>query len=159
MLQQTALGDQLSGKTDGVYASEVPPTQARRDLSLAPDCNSNLHLFSPAEYVSLTTFVMPAIVTYLNVDTSRLAHAMAKALNATSQAISAVSQERGQVREAVLENQAAIDCLLLRHNLGCKEFKGLCCFNPTDSSQLIEHKVKQVNDVVSNIKQRGIFWY
>ena len=102
MLQQTALGDQLSGKTDGVYASEVPPTQARRDLSLAPDCNSDLHLFSPAEYVSLTTFVMPAIVTYLNVDISRLAHAMAKALNATLQAISAVSQERGQVREAVI---------------------------------------------------------
>ena len=50
---------------------------------------------------------------------------MAKASNATSQAISAVSQELGQVREAVLENRAAIDCLLLRHNHGCGEFKGL----------------------------------
>ena len=54
---------------------------------------------------------------------------MAKALNATSQAISAISQELGQVREAVLENRAAIDHLLLRHNHGCEEFKGLCCFN------------------------------
>ena len=83
---------------------------------------------------------------------------MAKALNATFQAISAVSQELGQVREAILENRAAIDHLLLRHNHGCEEFKGLCCFNLTDNIQLIEHKVKQVNKVVTNIKQReGVF--
>ena len=83
---------------------------------------------------------------------------MAKALNATSQAISAISQELGQVREAVLENRAAIDYLLLRHNHGCEEFKRLCCFNLTDSSQLIAHKVKQVNDIVANVKQRDGFF-
>ena len=54
---------------------------------------------------------MPATVTYLNVEISRLACTMAKALNATSHTISAVSQELGQVREAVLENHAAIDYL------------------------------------------------
>lgn len=80
-------------------------------------------------------------------------------MDATSQAISAISQELGQIREVVLENRAAVDYLLLRHNHGCEEFKGLCCFNLTDSSQLIEHKVKQVNDVVSHIKQRGIVWH
>ena len=79
-------------------------------------------------------------------------------MDATSQAISAISQELGQIREAVLENRAAVDYLLLRQNHGCEEFKGLCCFNLTDSSQLIEHKVKQVNDAVSNVKQRGIVW-
>ena len=101
---------------------------------------------------------MPAMVTYLNVKIIRLAGAMAKAFNTTSHATSAISQELGQVREAVLENRAAIDYLLLRHNHGCEEFKGLCCFNLNDSSQLIEHKVKQVNDVVPNIKERGILW-
>ena len=79
-------------------------------------------------------------------------------MDATSQAISAISQELGQVREAVLENRAAIDCLLLRHNHGCEDFKGLCCFNLTDSSQLIEHKINQANDVVSNIKHREGFF-
>ena len=83
---------------------------------------------------------------------------MGKALDATSQTISTISQELGQIREAVIENCVAIDYLLLRHNHGCEEFKGLCCFNLTDSSQLIEHKVKQVSDVVSDIKQRGIVW-
>ena len=86
-------------------------TRARRDLSLTHHCVSDLCLFSPAEYVSLTICVMPATVTYLNVEISRLAYAMAKASNASSQAISAVSQELGQVREAVLENHAAIDYL------------------------------------------------
>ena len=68
---------------------------------------------------------MPATITYLNVEISRLACAMAKALSATSQVISAISQELRQVREAVLENHAAINCLLLRHNYGCEKFKGL----------------------------------
>ena len=86
-------------------------TPVRQDLSLTPDCISDLRLFSPAEYVPLTIFVMPAMVTYLNVEISRLACTMAKALNATSHTISAVSQELGQVREAVLENHAAIDYL------------------------------------------------
>ena len=80
-------------------------------------------------------------------------------MHATSQAISAINQELGQIREVVLENCAGIDYLLLRHNRGCEEFKGLWCFNLTDTSQLIEHKVKQVNDAVSSIKQRGIVWH
>ena len=101
---------------------------------------------------------MPTMATYLNVEISRSACTMAKALNDTLQAISAISQELGKVREAVLENCAAIDYLLLRHNHGCTEFKGLCYFNLTDRSQLIEHKVKQVKDAVSKIKQREGFF-
>ena len=42
-------------------------TPVRQDLSLTPDCISDLRLFSPAEYVSLTVFIMSAMVTYLNV--------------------------------------------------------------------------------------------
>ena len=87
----------LSGKTDGVYATEAPPYPSWRELSLAPDCNSNLHLFSPTKYESLFTFVMPAIVTFLNIKISKSAYAIARALNATLQAISAVTQELGQV--------------------------------------------------------------
>lgn len=38
-----------------------------------------------------------------------------------------MGQELGQVRETVLENEGAIDYLLLKHNQGCENFKGLCC--------------------------------
>ena len=40
---------------------------------------------------------MPAIVTFLNIKISKSAYAIARALNATLQAISAVTQELGQV--------------------------------------------------------------
>ncbi|KAF6109617.1 hypothetical protein HJG60_010870 [Phyllostomus discolor] len=129
-------------------------TWVQWDLSLTPNFITDLHLLALL-YMSLTMLIMSAMVTYLNGDICRLACTVAKALNATSQAISAISQELGQVREAVLKNCAAVDYLLLRHNHGCEELKGLCCFNLTDGSQLIEHKVKQVNDLVSNTKQRG----
>lgn len=65
----------------------------------------------------------------LNVEISHIARSMAKVLNATWQAIHAMGQVLGQVREALLENRAAIDCLLLKHNKGCENFTGLCCFN------------------------------
>lgn len=48
----------------------------------------------------------------LNAEVTRLACGMVKALNATSRAIQGLNQELSQAREAVLENQAAIDLLL-----------------------------------------------
>ncbi|KFZ54454.1 hypothetical protein N338_13436, partial [Podiceps cristatus] len=39
---------------------------------------------------------------------------------------------------------AAIDYLLLRHNHGCEEFKGICCFNLSDNSQLLEGENQQL---------------
>ncbi|KAF6323388.1 hypothetical protein mRhiFer1_008366 [Rhinolophus ferrumequinum] len=118
------------------------PCQLRhhRELALDPSCDSNIHLFSPAEYISLSLFVVPAMTIALNVEISHIACSMAKALNATSQAIHAMGQELGQVREAVLENRAAIDYLLLKHNQGCENFNGLYCFNLSDNSHLIEDK-------------------
>ncbi|KFV47206.1 hypothetical protein N328_11819, partial [Gavia stellata] len=39
---------------------------------------------------------------------------------------------------------AAIDYLLLRHIHGREEFKGMCFFNLTDNSQVIEGKIQQL---------------
>lgn len=94
----------------------------------------------------------------LNVVIRRMACSVAKALNTTSQAIHANGEELGQGREAVLENKAATDYLLLRNNHRCKEFKGLFCFNFTDNPQQIEGKVKQIHNIISNVKQREGFW-
>ncbi|KFQ33451.1 hypothetical protein N332_04060, partial [Mesitornis unicolor] len=43
----------------------------------------------------------------------------------------------------------AIDYILLGHNHGSEEFKGMCCFNLTDISQLIEKKVQQLRELAS----------
>lgn len=58
---------------------------------------------------------MPTLTVALNVEFGHMACATAKALNTTSQAIHAMGQELGQVREAILENRPAIDYLLLKH--------------------------------------------
>ena len=81
MFQQTVLGDNALWEDCWCLCL--------RSL-LTPDCDSDLYLFSPAEYVTLTIFVISAMVTYLNVQISRLACAMTKAFNATSQAISVI---------------------------------------------------------------------
>ncbi|KFQ23340.1 hypothetical protein N332_05259, partial [Mesitornis unicolor] len=39
--------------------------------------------------------------------------------------------------------------LLPIHNHECEEFKGMCCFNLTDNSQLIEKKVQQLKEMTS----------
>lgn len=59
-----------------------------------------------------------------------------------------------QLREATLENRAAIDFLLLRHNHGCEEFKGMCLFNLSDSSQRVEEKIQRLKDLASKFNER-----
>ena len=56
-----------------------------------------------------------------------------------------------------MENCAAIDYLLLRHNQGCEEFQGMCCFNLTANSKIIEGKIKQIHDLANGIKEREGF--
>lgn len=79
---------------------------------------------------------MLAMTLSLNTEISRTAFPMAKALNVTSQAIHAIGEELGQVREAVLENRITTDDLLLRSTHECEEFKGLRRFNLTNNFQL-----------------------
>ncbi|KFQ20050.1 hypothetical protein N332_10059, partial [Mesitornis unicolor] len=52
---------------------------------------------------------------------------------------------------------AAVDCLLLRYNHGCEEFKGMSCFNLADNSQLIEKKLQQLRELASKFtEQEGL---
>lgn len=146
--------------SDVLMPQRPHPTRHHREIALDTNCISELHLFSPAACVALSLFVMPVMTIALNIEISRTTYSIVKALNATTQGLHAIGEELGQVREAVLENQAAIDYLLLRHNHGCEEYKGLCCFKLTDNSQSIEGKIKQIHNTISNIKQkRRVLWF
>lgn len=133
-------------------------TKRKLATALTPDCDDDLTLRSPAEYIALNNFVMPVVVGYLNKEIAQLACSMVKSLTTTSRAIHWINQELGEIRGAVLENRAAIDYLLLLHNHGCEEFKGMCCFNLSDHSRLIEDNIKEVRETISNIKQRKGFF-
>ncbi|XP_074845509.1 uncharacterized protein LOC142010868 [Carettochelys insculpta] len=75
--------------------------------------------------------------------------------------IEALVEELAEVRQGVLQNRMAIDYLLLRHNHGCAEFEGLCCFNLTDKSQTIESRLSKLRELATHIKQgpEGIQWW
>lgn len=106
------------------------------------------------------------LIGYLNKEQDLGAHGWPACLQAVAAAALLVpeatkltmGQQLGQVREKVLENRAAIDYLLHKHNQGCEIFKGLCCFNLSDNSQLIKNKFQQIHNIVSNIKQRTGFF-
>lgn len=145
------------GRLTVLTPQKHPVTRAEQYLSmtLPAACNDNLHLWSPAEYVSFTVFVTSVMVTPPHVEKGRLACSIIKALNTTARAVSAKNLELGQVGEAVLEHRAALDYILLsRHHRGCDHFQGLCCFNLSDGSQLTEQNTQQVNETISKAKPR-----
>ncbi|TRZ17445.1 hypothetical protein HGM15179_009650 [Zosterops borbonicus] len=60
---------------------------------------------------------------------------------------------------ALNENRAAIDYLLLLHHHTCEEFEGLCCFNLSSKAENVRQSIQQLKDMVHTIKQESKdFW-
>ncbi|XP_059584597.1 uncharacterized protein LOC132250851 [Alligator mississippiensis] len=142
-----------------VWLPGMPTTPSkchRRGLHVLDEsCDSDIDLLSKADVVSLAVSIVgvPGLVVDSERQLSKVACALAKGLNTTLQALAALSTEMKELRGATLQNRAAIDYLLLRHNHGCEEFKGMRCFSLTDNSELIESKVQKLKEVLSHIKQ------
>lgn len=134
--------------------------QRRSFQTLPPDCDSKTSLLTKAEYIALAVSLVgvPGLAARNSRSINSLACTLAKSLNTTSHALDALNKELRQVREATLENRAAIDYLLLRHNHGCEEFRGLCCFNLSDQSGLIERDIKNLKELAQNIGHNQSPW-
>ncbi|KYO39394.1 syncytin-1-like [Alligator mississippiensis] len=78
---------------------------------------------SKVEAVSLAVSIagVLGLAVDAQVQLRKVACALAKGLDATSQALATRSTEMEELRGATLQNRAAIDYLLLRHNHGCEE--------------------------------------
>lgn len=74
-----------------------------------------------------------------------------KQFNLTSEIISDSVTDADSVRHATLQNQAAIDFLLLAHGHGCEEFEGMCCMNLSSHSVSIHKKLRQLEDNMNKI--------
>ncbi|XP_032065239.1 uncharacterized protein LOC116503140 [Thamnophis elegans] len=116
--------------------------------SLDPDCESEVSLLTKAEYVSLAVSLVgvPGLTVRNSRNLNSLACTLAKGLNLTSQALAALNRELRQVREATLENRAAIDILLAGIVTACVIGALMCCLchcippclarsNPTKNKQ------------------------
>ncbi|XP_044131955.1 uncharacterized protein LOC122925667 [Bufo gargarizans] len=123
--------------------------------ALPSDCDSAVHLFSEAEYVSLAVSLVgvPGLATANHRQLSKIACALAKGLNHTSSALYELLIDLQGTRQAVLQNRLTIDYLLLKHNMGCDSFEGMCCFNLSDHAKSIQDHIKAVSELAKDIKR------
>ncbi|XP_059571944.1 syncytin-A-like [Alligator mississippiensis] len=146
-------------KSDLMHTEQTPLggrfKRAYTILTANCDENDSPGLLSKAEYVALAASMVgvPGLAVSNRRNLNAVACVLAKGLNATSRALSALNAEQKQLRDAALENRAAIDYLLLRHNLGCETLKGMCCFNLTDNSVLIEDKIGALQQLTQTLKE------
>ncbi|XP_048699578.1 uncharacterized protein LOC125633812 isoform X3 [Caretta caretta] len=129
--------------------------RSKRSVPLLDDCIADVELFSCAEYTALAASIVgvPALATYSARTLNNLACFAAKAINTTSQAIALLNTEQHELRDAILDNRAAIDFLLLKHHLGCSTFQHMCCFNLTDNSRSIETRLAELANLTTHIRQ------
>nr|ATY46613.1 envelope protein Mab3 [Mabuya sp. NRPS-2014] len=131
--------------------------RALRSTALSPDCSSDIHLLSKAEYISLAVSLigLPGLAIGNAKTISKVACSLAKTINATSTAISALNREQQQLRHTVLDNRAALDYLLLLHNKGCEVVNQVCCFNLTDQSHVVSNQIQQLHILISQITENS----
>ncbi|XP_074981465.1 uncharacterized protein LOC142071070 [Caretta caretta] len=129
--------------------------RSKRSVPLSDDCIADVELFSRAEYTALAASIVgvPALAMYSARTLNNLTCFAAKAINTTSQAIALLNTEQHELRDAILDNRAAIDFLLLKHHLGCSTFQHMCCFNLTDNSRSIETRLAELASLTTHIRQ------
>ncbi|XP_074807277.1 neuronal membrane glycoprotein M6-a isoform X1 [Natator depressus] len=128
---------------------------SKRSVPLSDNCVADVKLFSCAEYTALAASIVgvPGLATYTARILNALACFAAKAINTTSKAIALLNAEQHELRDAILDNRAAIDFLLLKHHLGCSTFRHMCCFNLTDNSRSIESRLAELANLTAHIRQ------
>lgn len=67
-------------------------------------------------------------------------------------AIRMLNEEQKQHRQAILDNRAAIDYLLLLHHKGCHERKNMCCFNLSDNSNSISKELVYLKNIIKKVQ-------
>lgn len=133
-----------------------PVTASTRSIrsrrSLSPDCDDSLTLYTITSTVFKALFFPGAVVsTQEQTEIDELACILEKTANATAKALSYLNEEINEVRTGVLQNRAAIDYLLLKNQIGCEKLPGMCCFNLTDNSNLVEREIDKLHEEVSKI--------
>ncbi|XP_039220534.1 uncharacterized protein LOC120317760 [Crotalus tigris] len=161
----TLLRRSLAGWPDlGHQGGTTSPntTRYKRAELLTEDCESSRTLLNAAEYNALAVSLVgvPALDLRAHVNINSVACNLAKTINATSIALSAINQEMIELRKAILQNRAAIDYLLLRQHMGCEAFEGMCCFNLSDQSPVINKQIKVLHKMASELQidSLGNWW-
>ncbi|XP_041270599.1 uncharacterized protein LOC121341270 isoform X2 [Onychostruthus taczanowskii] len=123
-----------------------------------PDCNSQIYNWGRTKRVVVSIFLPWVAAAKALGELSHLRCWLSKPANTTSAALADLLADEETTRHAMLQNQAAVDFLLLAHGHGCEEFTGLCCFNLSTHSTSIQANIKTLQEQVKNIQVEKTDW-
>ncbi|XP_063257816.1 uncharacterized protein LOC134559070 [Prinia subflava] len=133
----------------------------REDYSLkklADDCDEEIIHWSRSKGIAITVFAPWVAIAKTLGELGHLECWVAKQSRLTSRALSNLLKDEEITRQATLQNRAAIDYLLLLHGHSCEEFEGLCCFNLTSRAKGTREALKQMENMIGDIKQEYGDW-
>ncbi|XP_057230544.1 uncharacterized protein LOC130578458 [Malurus melanocephalus] len=127
-----------------IQQNRIRRRHTRNVHAFPPDCRDTVEFWNAAKIISafqLSPGVASArALTSLN----KLGCSLAKISNATSIAISDLLFDADNIRHTLLQNQAAIDFLVLANGHGCKDFDQLCCMNLSDHSRSVYAQIREL---------------
>lgn len=87
---------------------------------------------------------------------SKLACWGVKAIITTSTAIALLNTEQKALRDAILQNRAAIDFLLLKHHVDCEVMHKMWCFNLINNYNSIQDRLHSLHSFVQQVKESNV---
>ncbi|XP_068523901.1 uncharacterized protein [Anas acuta] len=122
---------------------------------LAPDCSDNVELCGVAARVALTILVPGVASAAAWNDLEKLVCWAKKQAYATTEILEEMLPDQNSLRHLLLQDQAAIDILLLAQRNGCEDFKGMYCLNLFDHNESIHKSITFLKEHMRKI-QYGI---
>lgn len=131
----------------------------KKDLTeFGPDCDSKIYHWNEGKRVAISLFLPWVSAGKAIGELGKLECWSVKHANLTSTAIAGLLADEKITRQAMLQNRAAIDYLLLLHHHRCEEFEGLCCFNLTSKAPNVQKALEEMKGLVHDIKRETEDW-
>ncbi|OWK60059.1 envelope glycoprotein [Lonchura striata] len=133
----------------------------KRDTELSnldKNCDSEIFHWSKPKGMDTIVFLPWVAIAHAFRELAGLECWVVKQANVTSTALAGLLLDEEVTRQATLQNQAAIDFLLLLHDHSCEEFEGLCCMNLTSKGGDVRKAINKLQDMIKDIKKETGDW-
>uniref|UniRef100_A0A8B9W0E8 EGF-like calcium-binding domain-containing protein n=1 Tax=Anas zonorhyncha TaxID=75864 RepID=A0A8B9W0E8_9AVES len=122
---------------------------------LASDCNDNVELCGVAARAALAISVPGVASAAARNNLEKLVCWAKRQAYATTEILEEMLPDQNSLRHLLLQDQAAIDILLLAQRNGCEDFKGMYCLNLSDHNESIHKSITFLKEHMRKI-QYGI---
>nr|XP_041569561.1 uncharacterized protein LOC121469126 isoform X1 [Taeniopygia guttata] len=142
---------ELSLLTPDLKTLQKQTHREKRSLEqYSPNCDDDVSTWNKAQRIAIAIFSPQTASGVALTQLDHIACWLSKHSRAILFALSDMLTDISGARQAVLQNRAAIDYLLLTHGHGCEEFEGMCCMNLSDHSKSIHENIKKIQNRLAN---------